>query len=292
MKLSIIITLFNRKSLALRAIKSCISLTLPKNSFEIIIIDDGSTDEPLSVLSSYIDNSFIKYFYQDNKGAASAKNLGANYSSGDYILYLDSDDYFYSSDCLDELYQLIDTNPDLIFSEKIIIKKNSELSEKYTPYNNENIYDYILKYPLNYPGKPSYVFSRALFISKGGFNEKHKWGDALLFWRVYLNPDSKISIMKKINYVYDQSNNDGVSRYIDKEYYHRVFNTIHDTYQIKSNELIERGYSHNWMIILFFLSLKTKKYGNSIKILFYLLKSPFRTYVSLIYIYNKRKNRG
>ncbi|ENL8515907.1 glycosyltransferase family 2 protein [Providencia rettgeri] len=292
MKISIIITLFNRKKLISRALDSCLALNLPKDNYEIIIIDDGSTDNPLSLLSSYIEHSFIRYYFQNNQGAAAAKNAGAQHANGEYIIFLDSDDYFYDKDCFTELLPLLDEKPDLVYSEKIILLKKYGIEEITTPLGDENIFEYLLRYPLNYPGKPSYIFNKSKFLTINGFNIEHKWGDALLFWRVYLTETSKTLKLKKINYVYDQSSDEGVSRSRDKNYYSRVFKTIYDTYLVLYVKLKEKKYTQNWAIVLLYLAFRSKEYIIFLKLGLYLLKSPVLTSKSLIFLYKKRKNRG
>ena len=87
--ISIIMPTYNRASLILNAIQSVLNQTY--DNFELIIVDDGSTDNTLRILED-IDNDKIKVVKSIlNKGASHARNLGLTYSSGKYIFYLDSD---------------------------------------------------------------------------------------------------------------------------------------------------------------------------------------------------------
>ena len=94
LKVSIIIPVYNRESLIARAINSCIDQTLDKNLYEIIIINDGSSDN-----SKYEIDKFkkkIKYFeHKSNLGLPSARNTGIKNASGRFIFNLDSDDYIH-----------------------------------------------------------------------------------------------------------------------------------------------------------------------------------------------------
>lgn len=93
-KVSIVIPTFNREKLIIGCLNSIIKQTY--NNIEIIIVDDGSTDNTESVIENYINsnNQFnIKYFKQKNNGAPSARNLGLKQSTGDYIVFFDSDDF-------------------------------------------------------------------------------------------------------------------------------------------------------------------------------------------------------
>lgn len=88
--ISIIIPTFNRGYIVTRAIDSALSQT--HRDFEIIVVDDGSTDNTREVLEPYKDR--IRYFYQENKGVARARNKGIQEAKGEYIAFLDSDDYW------------------------------------------------------------------------------------------------------------------------------------------------------------------------------------------------------
>lgn len=89
---SIVIPTFNRENMINTAIESV--LNQEYRNFEIVIIDDGSKDNTKEVISSFEDKR-IKYYYQKNKGRSSARNHGIQKSKGEYICFLDDDDYYY-----------------------------------------------------------------------------------------------------------------------------------------------------------------------------------------------------
>lgn len=91
MLVSIIIPLFNKES----SIKDTIISVLNQSheNIEIIIINDGSTDNSLGIVSKFKDFR-IKVFNQTNQGVSSARNLGIKHSNGEFISFLDADDYF------------------------------------------------------------------------------------------------------------------------------------------------------------------------------------------------------
>ena len=89
-KVSIIIPLYNSEKYIKDAIDSCINQTY--KNLEIIVVDDGSTDDSKDVIEDYIKNNKIRYFYQSNKERSAARNVGLDIATGDYINFLDSDD--------------------------------------------------------------------------------------------------------------------------------------------------------------------------------------------------------
>ena len=88
--ISIITPTYNRKHLIGEAIDSV--LAQGYTDFELIIIDDGSSDGTGEYIKEHYSDSRIKYFYQQNKGQNFARNHGLQRAKGKYICFLDSDD--------------------------------------------------------------------------------------------------------------------------------------------------------------------------------------------------------
>ncbi len=87
-EVSVIIPTYNRAEYVTKAIDSVLAQTY--TDYEIIVIDDGSTDNTKEVLLPYMDR--IRYIYQENAGASAARNRGIKASKGEWIAFLDSDD--------------------------------------------------------------------------------------------------------------------------------------------------------------------------------------------------------
>lgn len=105
---SIITPTFNRSHLISRCINSVINQTF--TDWELIIIDDGSTDNTKEVIKKLsIDDTRIKYFYQQNQKLSSARNAGLEKTCGKYICYLDSDDE-YDANHLEILFNFLQSS--------------------------------------------------------------------------------------------------------------------------------------------------------------------------------------
>ncbi|HBX46824.1 MAG TPA: hypothetical protein DEG28_13225 [Porphyromonadaceae bacterium] len=85
---SVIIPFYNQVDWLCDAVQSVLDQTY--DNFEIIVVNDGSKEDVNDFIKKYGDE--IKYYYKDNGGAASARNLALKYATGDYIAFLDSDD--------------------------------------------------------------------------------------------------------------------------------------------------------------------------------------------------------
>ncbi len=108
---SIIIPAYNQGHYLGEAIQSCINQTY--ENIEIIVVDDGSTDNTREVVNSF-SNSNIHYIYKNNGGLSSARNAGIIASSGEFLTFLDSDDMFLP-DKLTLLLREFETDPELGF---------------------------------------------------------------------------------------------------------------------------------------------------------------------------------
>lgn len=102
MQVSVIIPVYNMSRFVKECIESVQRQTL--QDLEMLLIDDGSTDNSRSIICycQKIDNR-IRYFYQKNSGAGAARNLGLHNAKGDYVAFLDSDDFFYHVDALERM---------------------------------------------------------------------------------------------------------------------------------------------------------------------------------------------
>lgn len=96
-KLSIIIPVYNTEKYLQRCFDSVISQSY--KDFEVIVVDDGSTDHSSQIIEEYtVKYGFISVF-QSNRGVGAARNKGVSFAKGDYITFIDSDDFIYPDYC-------------------------------------------------------------------------------------------------------------------------------------------------------------------------------------------------
>lgn len=101
--ISVIIPVYNAEQYIKRCLNSVLNQTF--NDYEIIMVNDGSTDGSLEILKKYeSQNSKLKVITQKNLKAAAARNSGLKYASGEYIAFIDADDYVHN-DYLRILYE-------------------------------------------------------------------------------------------------------------------------------------------------------------------------------------------
>ncbi|MFK3936219.1 glycosyltransferase family 2 protein [Alkalihalobacillus sp. NPDC078783] len=126
---SVIIPCYNCEKWIAETIASVFNQTY--KNIEIIIVDDGSTDNTKSIVKNIKD---VIYYFQDNSGPSAARNLGIEKSNGKYIAFLDSDD-LWNEDKLLKQINFLENNPDvhLVFTNVTLINETGKVL--YTHYN-------------------------------------------------------------------------------------------------------------------------------------------------------------
>ena len=128
-KISVIIPVYNTEKYIEKCLESLAKQEM--QDFEIIIVNDGATDNSENVIKDYMKNSKlnIKYLKKENGGLASARNYGVEKASGKYISFLDSDDYLDKNLFL-ELEKYIDKDIDLIKFKMKTVDEKGKVIEK------------------------------------------------------------------------------------------------------------------------------------------------------------------
>lgn len=109
--ISVIIPVFNREKYIGRCLRSLLNQSIERNLYEIIVIDDGSTDHTRKIINSFSDE-VIFLSKKKNSGLSNAINLGIKKSRGKFIIRVDSDDYV-NKDFLKILYLFLKDNKEL-----------------------------------------------------------------------------------------------------------------------------------------------------------------------------------
>lgn len=113
--LSLVVPMYNVEPYIGKCINSCLHQNIPIDQYEIIIIDDGSTDNSSRIVKDVIrDEKNVRYIRQANAGLSAARNAGKAIAEGDYVWFIDSDDWI-ESNCLADIVKLLETSkPDIL----------------------------------------------------------------------------------------------------------------------------------------------------------------------------------
>lgn len=189
-RFSVIIPTYNRAKVIGKAIDSIAKQIVP--AWEIIVIDDGSSDETRELMASYPQ---VRYYFQDNAGVSAARNKGAALATGDWLIFLDSDDELFP-EAIQEFTSFLCSNPDskLIKARHVLISSNS--------IKNRNSSDsgFI-------PG--SYSINKLVFESLGGFDVNLKFAENTDLIFRFNQSKALVSKLNKLVLFYNQNTQGG-----------------------------------------------------------------------------------
>ncbi len=247
-KVSIIVPVYNVEDYLIECMDSVINQSF--RDIEIICIDDGSTDNSLAILESYARNdNRVKIISQENKGLGNARNVGLDNSNGDYILFVDSDDYIFS-DTVESLYNnAINNSSDLVifkFTRNMDDDRNSYLwgfecrpnFSKDVDFNNLNFdYHSVKNHVLNTFTNVWIHFFRREFLRNYDdfyFQENIAYEDVLFHVKSFLRAE-RISYVPKVFYFYRNRQDSIMNQTENSSDIFTVINSIKDF-------LIEKNY--------------------------------------------------
>lgn len=130
MKLSIVVPMYNSEHYIENCIESLLAQDISENEYEILIINDGSTDSSLNIVERYIkNNTNIRVITVENGGLSRARNLGIDNALGEYIFFVDSDDYIANNTLKNILEKTIKNKIDMMFFDlKIVYDEKNKIS--------------------------------------------------------------------------------------------------------------------------------------------------------------------
>ena len=203
---SIIIPLFNKENFIESTLKSVLNQSF--GDFEVLIINDGSTDKSEEKVLNFKDPR-IHYFYKENGGVSTARNFGIEKATSNYITFIDADDYWYP-DFLQEISKNIYRLPDLkVFSAAIEVETSKKVIRssysivKTGDCEMVNYFEASLKETVICTSCA--VFHKSVFEKAGGFDIQLKSGEDTDMWiRIGLIFPILFSWKVLARYVYDE----------------------------------------------------------------------------------------
>lgn len=184
---SIIIPTYNRADLLGKSVTSALNQSYP--NFEVIVVDDGSTDNTEEVMSKFSDPK-LSYYKKENEERGAARNFGMDKAKGRYVTFLDSDDYFYPW-YLSHAYESINKyNFPEFFHLAYEVKTNAnKIRTSIDKLPNDNIMVFVKGNPLSCIG----VFISRSITSEYRFNENRDLSGSE-DWELWIRIASKYGI--------------------------------------------------------------------------------------------------
>jgi len=188
-KLSVIIAVYNKEKHIAKTLESLLAQTF--TDFEIIIVNDGSTDGSEAIIKSF-DDKRIHYFTQENQGAAAGRNAAISKAKAPYIALLDADDYWYPH-YLEEQNRLIENYPDesVFATAQELVKNNKTYPQPYSlpiDFGSDGVVNYFeASNRASILHSSSTVLKKEVFDQVGKYNPSIKSGqDTDLYIRIGL----------------------------------------------------------------------------------------------------------
>ena len=197
-KISVIVPVYNVENYLSQCLKSIINQTY--KNLEIICVNDGSTDKSLMILKEYEKkDKRIKVISQNNKGLAGTKNVGMKIATGDYITFVDSDDYIDLNVYEKCIESIIKYKPDIVVYQIHFEKSKKQRIIKGKIYINDSLS--AIKNNKVFPSSCNKVFKKKL-LENEYFMEDIKYAEDLLFRDMIFPKASIIVLVPKISYHY------------------------------------------------------------------------------------------
>ena len=313
--ISIVTPVFNRAAIVHKTIDSVIGQTY--QNWELLLVDDGSTENIDEIIKSKYSNdpriSFTKRT-REPKSASTCRNIGAENAKGDYLIFLDSDDWL-EPFCLEQRVKVMVSDPDLDFA--VFPFRFLSHDGKYLPNNFDNAKDPLI----NFLSNKSYwaimcpIWKRQFFFEIGGFNANfRRYQDVEIHIRALINPGGNykmclnleadtiiIPSAKKQSFDFALDVFESLSLLIPQTY-----DSLKKAKKIEHMKYMD-GYLKEWLVFFAFTnfndaiskkadeililfrkykvisSLKMKVYRNQIKVVGFAIKLLKYIYIKLVY---------
>lgn len=264
-KVSVIMPVYNAEKYLNRSINSILAQTI-SYCIEIVIIDDGSVDNSLNIINTLMKKTNnIKLYHQKHKGAGIARNNGIKFAEGEFISFLDADDFYWNINALEKMYQACIKNcVDICGSfrkniEKGVITESSLFSDIDIPitgakvafqtfqndfdyqsfiFNRKFILDNEIKFPyyIRYQDPP--FFLKAMNIAK------EFWVEPVYLYCYKVDSQTDETLCNKVEYIL-RGIKDTLEIAIEGNYidlFKKIISRINNEYR----KIIFMGYSKKW----------------------------------------------
>lgn len=243
---SIIIPAYNAAKHIAESIQSAISQSWANK--ELIVIDDGSTDETLDIIKSF-DNQVIKVFQQAKSGASATRNRGILESKGDYIQFLDADDILSTYKIEQQVLAIANHTNALAVCSTVHFDEHqahalftpSLYEEEFLKTSDEPV-KFLIRLWGGYSGKGSMIQPNAWLIPRNLINKAGNWNENLtldddgeFFTRIILNSTGIIKVDGVFNYYRKFNSNKSLSSLRSYDAFNKNFESV----LLKRNELFK-----------------------------------------------------
>lgn len=261
--ISVVVPVYNAEKYLVKCLDSIINQTY--KNIEIILVNDGSSDGSLKIINSY------KKKYQDkivvinkkNEGQGVARNEGIKISKGEYLTFVDSDDYIDKNMIFDMLNMAINLNADIVYTNSMYEDIDNNIIEK----KNELNADVVKNYILTQSGPCSKLVKKNLIVENNLYFPKLRAYEDIAIVPVWALYTKKIVMLDKCYYFYLIHNGSTMKQINFNEKMYDITDAINNVYSNYSKKKLLKTYNSEieWLYICHLLhaaSLRFLKFNN------------------------------
>ncbi|SHG49389.1 glycosyltransferase family 2 protein [Winogradskyella jejuensis] len=258
---SVVIPLYNKEQYIKETLKSVLNQTF--DNFEVIIINDGSTDKSFEVAKSFNDHR-LKFFQQENQGLSIARNNGIKKSASGYIALIDADD-LWSPNHLQKLYNLIQDYPNKgLYASRYAIKKSKKVTHQVNYYKLPEDFRGIVPSFFKHSLQHCVAWVSSICVPKKVFEDMNYFDpeiyseqDTDLYIRMALKNYEFVLDASETTAIHNKTMSDNLSNYKNKTKVPRLLYAYKD--EEKKNDYLNRYIDLNRFSTIVFLKLAGNK---------------------------------
>lgn len=243
MKISVIVPAYNVGKYIYKCVLSLLSQTF--SDYEVIVVNDGSTDETPMEIQKFNEDSRLKILTTNNRGVSAARNLGIEVSSGDYLVFVDGDDYV-AEDHLSYLYSLVESQQtEFAFSTNCYVRADQKQvrADCVSSLSNEEGVACLLN-PDVVVGCWNKIYKKAMLIREDiVFDSALFYGEGLDFITKVANCAHTIVVGRRRTYFYRQNNCDSATKVFNVEKIYNGEKSLMRLHERLSGAVSERAWT-------------------------------------------------
>ncbi len=254
--LSIIIPIYNLEEYLSLCIESILKQSHDFNDIEIILVNDGSSDNSAKIADEYASTyAFIHTVHQHNQGVSIARNNGLLQAQGEYIWFVDGDDWLFDDSTLTELLNIIyqSCDSDVIFFNILYAFQNINTRKSLAPASLDSqsfkadlrqllTQNIVMSHPCDKLVKKNLLIEHAIEFPEGlAVAEDFHWNYQLLkYANTYIYSD-------KCFYTYRRNRSYSASTSLNEQKLYSIYNTLHGVIQQITNTVAKESYSKKFI---------------------------------------------
>lgn len=229
MLISIIVPVYNSEKYLFKCIESILNQSF--TDFELLLIDDGSSDNSLQILKEFERKDHrIKLFSHANSGVSYTRNFGIKNSQGDFILFIDSDDWV-ETDFIKDFTNAYADNPNELLVADLLRNAKRKAGYENRLFEIKNQANECIQYRnfLHNGGPCAKLFNRKVLIDNQiFFHEKLTYGEDLVFLMNYLRKITHIRFLDAAKYHYEYNSNSASTKKHSFQNHYLFFNELNE----------------------------------------------------------------